>query len=99
LDGVIIAPLALMASVSRSLGRGAVVDQTFQTQIIKIFIRNACFYVGAVSTCVGAVILKNRQSDFCLHLPKMLFLQSGHPLRYVNQYVRHICCARQEEDA
>jgi hypothetical protein len=35
-----------MALVIWSLGRGAVVDQTFQTQIIKIFIRNDCFFVG-----------------------------------------------------
>jgi hypothetical protein len=79
-----------MASVSRSPGRVAVVDQTFQTQIIKIFIRNACFFAGALSTCVGVVILKNRQSDFCLVLPKMLSLQSGRSLRYFNQYVQRI---------
>jgi chromate transport protein ChrA len=50
LAGVSIASLALMASVTWSLGRGAVVDQTFQTQIIKNFIRNACFFVGEVNT-------------------------------------------------
>jgi hypothetical protein len=51
LDGVIIVSLALMASVTWSLGLGAVVDQTFQTQINKMFIRNDCFFVGVHSIC------------------------------------------------